>query len=75
MFKEYGAVKLIACDEWQPPFCFKYCDRGITTRIQNIHKLKKGKVTFFKSVFVTESFFLIKINIFRHSKKIKEPIA
>jgi hypothetical protein len=65
---------VIACDEWQPPFCFKYSDRGITTRIQNIHRLKKGKVTHFESVLVIEYFFYFYL-IFRHSKKMKEHSA
>lgn len=44
-YKEFGAVKIIACDQWQPPFNFKYSEKGITTRIQKIHKLKHGKVS------------------------------
>lgn len=46
-YKNYGAVKLTSCPEWKPSFCFKYTDKGITTRIQKIHKLKKGKVNYF----------------------------
>ena len=23
-YKDYGAVKIKACPEWQPPLCFKY---------------------------------------------------
>ena len=45
-YKDYGAVKIIACPEWQPPLCFKYTERGITTRIQKIHRLTQGKVSF-----------------------------
>lgn len=43
-FEEFGAVKIITPPEWKPPFCFKYTDKGITTRIQHLHKLKYGKV-------------------------------
>ena len=45
-YKEYGAVKIKACPEWQPPLCFKYTEKGITTRIQKIHRLSQGKVIF-----------------------------
>ena len=45
-FKQYGAVKVTCADEWKSPFCFKYTEKPITTRIQKVHKLKKGKVTF-----------------------------
>ena len=43
-YEEFGAVKLIAAPEWRPPFSFRFSDRGITTRIQHLHKLKYGKV-------------------------------
>lgn len=45
-FKEYGGVKLVASREWRPPFSFRFGDRGITTRIQHLHKLGRGKVQF-----------------------------
>lgn len=45
-FSDYGAVKIKACPEWDPPFSFKYTEKGITTRIQKIHRLRQGKVTF-----------------------------
>lgn len=43
-YEEFGAVKLITPTEWQPPFSFRYSDKGITTRIQHLHKLRFGKV-------------------------------
>lgn len=43
-YSEFGAVKLIAPPEWNPPNCFKYTKIGITTRLQPIHNLKFGKV-------------------------------
>ena len=43
-YKQFGAIKLKACPEWQPPLCFKYTEKGITTRIQKIHRLTQGKV-------------------------------
>jgi hypothetical protein len=46
-FEKYGAVKLKCCPEWKPAFSFRYTDKGITTRIQKVHKLKKGKVSYF----------------------------
>jgi hypothetical protein len=45
-YREYGAVKIRACAEWNPSFNFKYTEKGITTRIQKIHRLKQGKVSF-----------------------------
>jgi hypothetical protein len=44
-YKEFGAVKIRACPEWNPPFNFKYTEKGITTRIQKIHRLKQGRVS------------------------------
>ena len=46
-YKEYGAVKIKACPEWNPPFTFKCTEKGITTRIQKIHRLKQGKVNIY----------------------------
>lgn len=47
-YKETGAVKIKACPEWNPPFNFKYTEKGITTRVQKIHKLRQGKVSFLR---------------------------
>lgn len=44
LYEEYGAVKLVASDGWNPPFTFRYVDRGITTRIQVLQQLAEGKV-------------------------------
>jgi hypothetical protein len=49
-YKSYGAVKVTSADEWKSPFYFKYTDKAITTRIQKIHKLSKGKVSAFSYV-------------------------
>lgn len=46
-YKKYGAVNLKSCPEWKPSFSFRYNDKCIKTRIQKIHKLKKGKVNIF----------------------------
>lgn len=54
-YKEFGAVKIRACLEWQPPFSFKYTEKGITTRIQKIHKLSQGKVTLLNRWFSLEN--------------------
>jgi len=35
----FGAVKLVACEEWQPPLTFRYIDKGITTRVQVLQLL------------------------------------
>lgn len=45
-YREYGAVKIRTCAEWNPSFNFKYTEKPITTRIQKIHRLNQGKVTF-----------------------------
>lgn len=37
---EYGAVKLQTPPEWDPPFCLKYSENLISTRIQSLHHLK-----------------------------------
>jgi hypothetical protein len=44
LYYEYGAVKLIASDGWNPPFTFRYIDKGVTTRIQVLQQLSEGKV-------------------------------
>ena len=44
LYEEYGAVKLVASDGWNPPFTFRYVDKGITTRIQVLQQLSEGKV-------------------------------
>ena len=46
-YRDYGAVKLTASECWNCPFTFRYVDKGITTRIQSLQKLKQGKVTLF----------------------------
>ena len=38
-YVEFGAVKLVACEEWQPPLTFRYIDKGITTRVQVLQLL------------------------------------
>ena len=45
-YKAFGAVKLVCPAEWNPPLQFKFSKANITTRIQPIHNLKYGKVTF-----------------------------
>lgn len=42
-YADYGAVKIIACPQWQPRFCFRNSEKLITTRIQKLHKLCLGK--------------------------------
>lgn len=44
-YKDYGAVRLSASDDWNCPFTFRYVDKGITTRVQKLQSLKSGKVT------------------------------
>lgn len=63
-YQHYGAVKVRASPNWQPPFCFGFRDKGITTRIQKIHKLSLGKVGFFIYSMSTGSsrFFFSKIH-------------
>lgn len=43
-YEEFGAVKLSVPPEWKSPFCFNFGEIGIKTRIQQLHKLKDGKV-------------------------------
>lgn len=52
-FSQYGAIKLKACNEWNPPFCFKYIDKKLTTRVQVLSDLKHGKVKFIHIVSLT----------------------
>jgi hypothetical protein len=42
-YEEFGAVKLIASQGWNPPFTFRYIDKAITTRIQICNKWPKGR--------------------------------
>jgi hypothetical protein len=43
-YEEFGAVKLIASQGWNPPFTFRYIDKAITTRIQILQQMAEGKV-------------------------------
>ena len=43
-YREFGAVRVTACDKWKCPFQERFVDKGITTRIQYLSKLKHGKV-------------------------------
>lgn len=47
-YVEFGAVKLVACDQWNPPLTFRYIDKGITTRVQVLQDLAEGKVYQFR---------------------------
>lgn len=42
-YVEFGAVKLVVCEEWKPPLTFRYIDKGITTRVQILQMLAEGK--------------------------------
>ena len=48
-YVEFGAVKLVVCEEWKPPLTFRYIDKGSTTRVQILQMLAEGKVTIFNS--------------------------
>jgi hypothetical protein len=48
-YVKFGAVKLIAAEDWNSPFSFKYATIAMTTRVQPIHQLKQGKVRLFES--------------------------
>ena len=63
LYQDYGAVKITCCDQWKPPFCFKYTEKGITTRVQKIHKLKKGKVRSFSGMESILFFYFFKFNL------------
>jgi hypothetical protein len=43
-YKEFGAVKVTVNEDWRCPFQERFVDKGITTRIQYLSKLKQGKV-------------------------------
>ena len=59
LYQEYGAVKLVTPSQWNPPFCFKSNNNGITSRVQHLYKLKFGKVHFFLTYAIGMFVFLI----------------
>jgi len=46
-FEKYGAVKIRAPKNWNPQFSFNQNDKKLTTRIQVLRDLCKGKVIYY----------------------------
>lgn len=43
-YHKYGCIKIKTPESWNPEFSYNYANKKVTTRIQKLRNLTKGKV-------------------------------